>query len=325
MRRREFITGIAGAATAWPLVARAQQSALPVIGFLRSASLDNVTPLVTAFRQGLKEAGYVEGQNVMIEFRSAEGHNDRLPALAAELIRLPVAVLVCNVTAAVAAKTATSAVPIIFATGDDPIQEGLVTSLSRPGGNVTGVSFLGNALGAKQVELLRELVPKIKTIAVLVDTNYQGSGPDLKDVQVAANALGQRVAVFNASNTADLDTVSATLAHEHADALIALGAAFFLSQRDQIITLAARRRLPAIYQVPDFVLAGGLMSYGASIRDAYRLVGAYTGKVLRGTKPADLPVQQSTKVELHINLKTAKALGLTIPQSLLIAADEVIE
>jgi putative ABC transport system substrate-binding protein len=180
-------------------------------------------------------------------------------------------------------------------------------------------------LGAKQVELLRELVPKIKTIAVLVDTNYQGSGPDLKDVQVAANALGQRVAVFNASNTADLDTVSATLAHEHADALIALGAAFFLSQRDQIITLAARRRLPAIYQVPDFVLAGGLMSYGASIRDAYRLVGAYTGKVLRGTKPADLPVQQSTKVELHINLKTAKALGLTIPQSLLIAADEVIE
>jgi putative ABC transport system substrate-binding protein len=296
-----------------------------VIGFLRSASLDNVTPLVTAFRQGLKEAGYVEGQNVMIEFRSAEGHNDRLPALAAELIRLPVAVLVCNVTAAVAAKTATSAVPIIFATGDDPIQEGLVTSLSRPGGNVTGVSFLGNALGAKQVELLRELVPKIKTIAVLVDTNYQGSGPDLKDVQVAANALGQRVAVFNASNTADLDTVSATLAHEHADALIALGAAFFLSQRDQIITLAARRRLPAIYQVPDFVLAGGLMSYGASIRDAYRLVGAYTGKVLRGTKPADLPVQQSTKVELHINLKTAKALGLTIPQSLLIAADEVIE
>jgi putative ABC transport system substrate-binding protein len=325
MRRREFITGIAGAATAWPLVARAQQSALPVIGFLRSASLDNVTPLVTAFRQGLKEAGYVEGQNVMIEFRSAEGHNDRLPALAAELIRLPVAVLVCNVTAAVAAKTATSAVPIIFATGDDPIQEGLVTSLSRPGGNVTGVSFLGNALGAKQVELLRELVPKIKTIAVLVDTNYQGSGPDLKDVQVAANALGQRVAVFNASNTADLETVSATLAHEHADALIALGAAFFLSQRDQIITLAARRRLPAIYQVPDFVLAGGLMSYGASIRDAYRLVGAYTGKVLRGTKPADLPVQQSTKVELHINLKTAKALGLTIPQSLLIAADEVIE
>jgi putative ABC transport system substrate-binding protein len=280
---------------------------------------------VTAFGQGLKEAGYVEGQNVMIEFRSAEGQNDRLPALAAELIRLPVAVLVCNVTAAVAAKAATSAVPIIFATGDDPVQEGLVTSLNRPGGNVTGVSFLGNALGAKQVELLHELVPKIKTIAVLVDTNYQGSGTDLKDVQVAANALGQRVVVLNASNTADLDTVSTTLAHEHTDALIALGAAFFLSQRDQIIALAARHRLPAIYQVPDFVLAGGLMSYGASIRDAYRLVGVYTGKILRGAKPADLPVQQATKVELHINLKTAKALGLAIPQSLLIAADEVIE
>jgi putative ABC transport system substrate-binding protein len=311
--------------TAWPLVARAQQAAMPVIGFLRSASLDNVTPLVTAFGQGLKEAGYVEGQNVMIEFRSAEGHNDRLPALAAELIRLPVAVLVCNVTAAAAAKTVTSAVPIIFATGDDPVQEGLVTSLSRPGGNVTGVSFLGNALGAKQVELLRELVPKIKTIAVLVDTNYQGSGTDLKDVQVAANALGKRVVVLNASNAANLDTASTALAHEHADALIALGAAFFLSQRDQIIALAARHRLPAIYQVPDFVLAGGLMSYGASIRDAYRLVGVYTGKVLHGAKPADLPVQQSTKVELHINLKTAKALGLTIPQSLLIAADEVIE
>jgi putative ABC transport system substrate-binding protein len=309
----------------WPLAARAQQTALPVIGFLRSASLNNVTPLVTAFGRGLKEAGYVEGQNVMIEFRSAEGQNDRLPALAAELIRLPVAVLVCNVTAAVAAKAATSAVPIIFATGDDPVQEGLVTSLNRPGGNVTGVSFLGNALGAKQVELLRELVPKIKTIAVLVDTNYQGSGTDLKDVQVAANALGQRVVVLNASNTADLDTVSTTLAHEHTDALIALGAAFFLSQRDQIIALAARHRLPAIYQVPDFVLAGGLMSYGASIRDAYRLVGVYTGKILRGAKPADLPVQQATKVELHINLKTAKALGLTIPQSLLIAADEVIE
>ena len=325
MRRREFIRLLSSTVVAWPLTARAQQTATPVIGFLRSAPLDNVSPLLTTFRQGLRETGYIDGQNVMIEIRSAEGHNDRLPALVAELVRLPVAVLVCNVTAAAAAKAVTSAVPIIFATGDDPVQEGLVTSLSRPGGNVAGVSFLGLTLGAKQVELLRDFVPKMKTIAVLLDTNYQGSATDLKGVQVAANALGQRVIVLNASNDADFDAASTTLAHEHADALVALGAAFFLSHRDQIIALAARHRLPAIYQVPDFVLAGGLMSYGASIRDAYRLVGIYTGKILGGAKPADLPVQQSTKVELHINLKTAKALGLTVPQSLLVAADEVIE
>jgi putative ABC transport system substrate-binding protein len=323
MRRRDFIKVVAGSAIQWPLAASAQQSAMPVIGFLRSAPLDNVSPLLTTFRQGLKETGFVEGQNVQIEIRSAEGH--RLPALVADLVRLPVTVLVCNVTAAATAKAVTSAVPIIFATGDDPVQEGLVTSLNRPGGNVTGVSFLGLTLGAKQVELLRELVPTMKTIAVLVDTNYQGSGTDLKGVQVAANALGQRVIVLSVRNDADLDTASATLAHERADALVALGAAFFLSHRDQLIALAARHRLPAIYQVPDFVLAGGLMSYGASIRDAYRLVGIYAGKVLGGAKPADLPVQQSTKVELHINLKTAKALGLTVPQNLLVAAYEVVE
>jgi putative tryptophan/tyrosine transport system substrate-binding protein len=323
MRRREFITLLGGAA-AWPFAARAQQP-MPVIGFLRSASLDNAAPLVSAFRQGLKEAGYIEGQNVAVEFRSAEGRNDQLPGLVAELVRQQVAVIVCNVTAASAAKAVTSTVPIVFATGDDPIAEGLVVSLNRPGGNITGVSFLGNALGAKQVELLHELLPSATTIAVLVDTNYQGSVSGLTDVQAAAHSLGQQLVVLHASSERDLDLASATLAQQRADALIVLGAAFFLSRRDQIIALAAKHGLPAIYQVPDFVAAGGLMSYGASIRDAYRLVGVYTGKILHGAKPADLPVQQSTKLELIINLKTAKALGLTVPLTLQARADEVIE
>jgi putative tryptophan/tyrosine transport system substrate-binding protein len=268
--RREFITLLGGAAV-WPLAARAQQSTIPVIGFLRSASLNNATPLVTAFRQGLKEAGYVEGQNVAVEFRSAEGQNDQLPGLVAELVRRRVAVIVCNVTAASAAKAVVSTVPIVFATGDDPVGEGLVTSLNRPGGNITGVSFLGNALGAKQVELLHELVPKGTTIAVLVDTNYQGSVSGLADVEAAAHSLAQQPVVLYASSERDLDAASATLAQQRTDALIVLGAAFFLSRSDQIIALAERHKLPAIYQVPDLVTAGGLMSYGASIRDAYRL------------------------------------------------------
>ena len=325
MTRREFITLLGGAVAAWPLAARAQQLAIPVVGFLRSASLDNATPLVSAFRQGLKEAGYIEGQNVAVEFRSAEGHNDQLPRLVAELVRLPVAVIVCNVTAASAAKGVTSTVPIVFATGDDPVGEGLVTSLSRPGGNITGVSFLGNALGAKQVELLHELVPKATTIAVLVDTNYQGSVSGLTAVEAATHSLGQQLIVLRASSERDLDMASATLAQRRVDALIVLGAAFFLSRRDQIIAMAAQHRLPAIYQVPDFAAAGGLMSYGASIRDAYRLVGVYTGRILHGAKPADLPVQQSTKLELIINLKTAKAFGLDVPLTLQARADEVIE
>jgi putative ABC transport system substrate-binding protein len=216
-------------------------------------------------------------------------------------------------------------VPIVFATGDDPVGEGLVASLNRPGGNVTGVSFLANALGAKQLELLRELVPKATTIAVLVDTNRQGSASDLKDVEAAARSMGQRLIVLNVSTKRDLDAASESLAQQHADALIALGAAFFLSQRDQIIALAARHALPAIYQVPDFVSAGGLMSYGASIRDAYRLVGVYAGKILHGAKPAELPVMQPTKFELAINLKTANALHLNVAPTLLSRADEVIE
>jgi putative ABC transport system substrate-binding protein len=324
MTRREVIALGSSAALVWPLPARAEQAA-PIVGFLRSASLDNAGPLMAAFREGLKEASYVEGQNVAIEFRSAEGHSDRLRGLVTDLVRLPAAVLVCNATAAAAAKVVTDSVPIVFATGGDPVAEGLVASLNRPGGNVTGVSFLGNALGAKQVELLRELVPKATTIAVMVDTTYPGSGADLKDVQIAAHSLGWSLIVLSPGNERDLGTAAATLAQHHADALIVLGAAFFLSRRDQIITLAAQHRLPAIYEVSDFVGAGGLMSYGASIRDAYRLVGIYAGRILHGDKPADLPVQQSTEVELVINLKTAKTLGLTIPQTLLATADEVIE
>ncbi len=326
MRRRAFIAFVGGAAlaAAWPLAGRAQQ-AMPVIGFLRSASFDNATPLVAAFRQGLGETGYVEGRNVVIEFRSAEGRNDRLPGLAAELVRLPVAVIVCNVVAASAAKAATTTVPILFATGSDPVQDGLVASLSRPGGNITGVSFLGNALGAKQLELLRELVPTARTVAVLVDTNFSGAVSEVRDIEAAARTVGQQILVLGATSERDLDAASATLARRRADALLVEGSAFFLSQRDRLIALAARHAVPAIYQLPEFVAAGGLMSYGASISDAYRQAGIYAGKILNGAKPADLPVQQSTKVELAINLKTAKALGITIPQSILYRADEVIE
>jgi putative tryptophan/tyrosine transport system substrate-binding protein len=325
MKRRELIALLGGSAAAWPLAVRAQQPAIPVIGFLRSASFDNTTSLMTAFRAGLKESGFVEGQNVAFEFRSAEGHSDRLPALAAELVHLPAAMLICNTTAASAAKTVTTTVPIVFATASDPIQDGFVTSMSRPGGNLTGVSFLGSALGSKQLKLLRELVPMAKTIAVLVDTNFGLNEPDRREIEATARTVGQQLIVLNIGIDRDLDTASVTLTQQRPDALLVTTGAFFLSRRDQIIALAARQAVPAIYWLPEFVAAGGLMSYGASITDAYRQVGIYAGKILNGAKPGDLPVQQSTKVELAINLKTANALGLTIPQSLLARADEVIE
>ena len=325
MRRRDLIPILGGAAVIWPFIARAQRPAMPVIGFLRSASLANATPLVTAFRQGLSETNFVEGQNVAIEFRSAEGHNDRLPGLTAELIRLPVSVLVCNVTAALAAKAVTTRVPIVFATGTDPIEDGLITSLSHPGGNITGVSFRSDALGAKQLELLHELLPAAKTVVVLLDTNFSGAVAEIRDIQAGAHALGQKLIVLNIGSERDLDAASATMDQQRADALLSLGAAFFLSQRDRILALAARHAVPAIYGLPEDAAAGGLMSYGSSIKDAYRLVGIYAGKILNGAKPADLPVEQSTKVELVLNLKTAKALGITVPQSILVRADEVIE
>lgn len=325
MKRREFITLIGGAAVVWPLPLplRAQQPATPVIGFLRSTSFAEATPIVTAFRQGLKDNGFIEGQNVAIEFRSAEGRVERLPTLVADLIRLPVAVIVGNTPSALAAKAATTTIPIVFATGGDPVREGFVSSLSRPEGNVTGVSFLSSTLASKMLELLRELLPATTTIAVLVDRNNPDAVSGRTNVQAAAP--GQQIIALNASSERELDTVFAALAQNRVGAIIALGGAFFFSRRDQIVALAARYSVPAIYAQPAFVAAGGLMSYGSNITDGYRQAGTLVGKILKGAKPADLPVQLGVKVELLINLRTAKALGLKVPTSILLRADQVIE
>ena len=323
MRRREFITLLGGGAAAWPLAARAQQPATPMIGFLRSASLADATHLVTAFRGGLGDAGYVEGQNVVIEYRSAEGHDDQLPGLVADLIRHRVAVIVVNYPAALAAKAATATVPIIFAIGSDPVAVGLVASLNRPGGNITGVTFLNSQAGSKRLELLHNLVPKATTIAVLMAPD--GSEAELRDVQAAAQGIGQQLIILNVGSDRDIERAFAEFVQRGVSALFVSAGPFMNSHRELLVTLAARHRVPAIYPLREFVSAGGLMSYAPSITDAYRQTGIYAGRVLKGEKPSDLPVIQSTKFEFVMNLKVAKALSLEIPDKLLALADEVIE
>jgi putative tryptophan/tyrosine transport system substrate-binding protein len=329
MKRRDFITLLGGAAAAWPPGARAQQPAMPVIGFLRDASLpaDALLPAsdrVTAFHQGMKETGYVEGQNVAIEYRSAEGQTDRLPLLVADLLRRQVALIVGNTLAALAAKAATTTVPIVFASGGDPVKLGLVASLNRPGGNVTGVSFISLELGTKHLGLLRELRPGAARIAVLVDPKSPTTEPFVSQVRAAASVIGQQIEVLYVSSDREIETALTTLV-QRADALLVGGGGLMYSRREQIVALAARHRIPAMYILRDYVAAGGLMSYGASTTDAYRQAGIYAGRILKGEKPADLPVVLGAKFELVINLTTAKALGLEVPDRLLALADEVIE
>jgi putative tryptophan/tyrosine transport system substrate-binding protein len=328
MQRREFITLLGGAAAAWPLAARAQQTTMPVIGFLGSASPDRWVGRMRAFHQGLSETGYVEGRNVAIEYRWAEGQNDRLPTLAADLVGRQVTVIAApgSTPAALAAKAATTMIPIVFELASDPVKLGLVASLARPGGNLTGVTSLNAEVGPKRLELLHELVPTATVIGLLVNpTNPNLAEPTTKSLQTAARTLGLEMHVLHASAERDFDMVFATLVQLRAGALVIGADPFFSSRLDQLAALTVRHAVPTVYQSREFTAAGGLMSYGASFTDTFRAVGVYTGRILRGDKPADLPVQQATKVELFLNLKTAKALGVTVPLSLVGRADEVIE
>jgi putative ABC transport system substrate-binding protein len=326
VKRREFITLLGGAAAVWPLAARAQEPAMPVIGFLGTRAPGDDPHLLAAFRRGLKEADYIEGQNVAIEYRFAENQYDRLPALAADLVRRQVTVIAANGHAAQAAKAATATIPIAFVAGFDPVEVGLVASLNRPGGNITGVSILDVELGPKRLELLHELVPTVTVIAALVNaTDPARAETTSKELQAAAHALGLQLHVLHASTERDFDTVFASLIQLRAGGLVIGGEPFFNSRSEQLGELTMRHAVPTVYQLRTFATAGGLASYGASLTDAYRLAGVYSGRILRGEKPADMPVQQATKVELIINLKTAKALGITVPLPLTGRADELLE
>jgi putative ABC transport system substrate-binding protein len=325
MRRREFISLLGGAA-AWPLVAGAQQPALPVVGFLNSASPEGYAPMVTAFSQGLKQTGYVEGQNVAMEFRWAEGHYDLLPELAAELVRRQVAVIAAGgPPAALAAKAATSTIPIVFTSGTDPVKLGLVSSFNRPGGNITGVHLFLSELNTKKLALLRDLLPQAKVIGLLLNPTAENAEPQSRDLRAAGQALGFQIQRVNASSDREFESAFATLVEQRVDALVVGSDPFLNSRRDQLVALAARHAIPAVYEVREFADAGGLMTYGTSIKDAYRQAGAYVGQILKGAKAADLPVMQSTKFEFVINIKTAKTLGIKVPDNVLSLADEVIE
>jgi putative ABC transport system substrate-binding protein len=328
VKRRDFVSLLGGAAVAWPRVARAQQQALPVIGFLGGTSPDTFADRVRAFRQGLKDTGYVEGENVAIEYRWAEGQFERLPELAAELVRRKVAVIVATggSTSAFAAKAATTTIPIVFGVAEDPVRLGLVASLNRPGGNLTGINFFTNELSAKRLELLRELVPGAARVAVLVNpANVLNTETTLRDLEPAARAVGLQIQVLNASTSREINEAFATFVRERPDALFVGQDVFFVSRRLQLANMAARHAVPMTSGSRDLAEVGGLMSYGTNITDAHRQIGLYTGRILKGAKPADLPVVQSTKFELVINAQTATMLGLTVPDKLLVAADEVIE
>jgi putative tryptophan/tyrosine transport system substrate-binding protein len=327
VRRREFIVALGGAA-AWPLAALAQQSAMPVIGLLSSTSPDNLADRLRAFRRGLAETGYVEGHNVAMEYRSAEGQLDRLPALAADLVRRQVSVIAVpgSAAAALAAKAATTTIPIAFGVPEDPVKVGLVASLPRPGGNATGINFFTAEVTAKRLGVLRELVPAARRVAVLVNPANVGRGPSTRgDIESAARVLGLQIQFYDATTSKEIDAAYATLVRERPDALFVAADVFFTSRRVQLTALTTRHALPAAYSVREFVEVGGLMSYGTSIADMYREVGVYSGRMLKGEKPADLPVVQATKFELVINLQTARLLGLAVPPTLLALADEVIE
>jgi ABC-type uncharacterized transport system substrate-binding protein len=328
MRRREFIILAGGAAAAWPLAAHAQQAAMPVVGYLSGATLEMTREYVAAFHQGLADAGFAEGRNVAIEYQWAEGHNERLPALASDLVRREVAVIAVagSTPGALAAKSVTDTIPVVFLIGTDPIKVGLIASLAHPGGNITGITILNVELLAKGLEFAHDLMPPGTTIAVLLNpSNLLQAATERRIIQSATRALGARLLVLDASSPGEIESALATLVSERAGALVVSGEVFFLTQRARLIELAAQQAIPTIYAYREYTTAGGLMSYGGSLTEMYRQIGVYTGRVLKGEKAADLPVQQVTKVELVINLKTAKALGLNIPPMLLARADEVIE